>query len=97
MTIRDNLLAMLDEAVQVIYDPTTKGRSEMKTETEIPPRPYVDTKTNAHECLNRMVYEHPKLYDECLDTLGFSYCFSQLANRACRYDEMVQAGQEKAR
>lgn len=58
----------------------------------IKPKAHVDKKTSAMNELYKMCTEHPKLYEECLDTLGFAYSFSQLANRAVHFDYLVAKG-----
>ena len=56
------------------------------------PKAFVDLGTSAAEQLQRMLKVNPKLYEECTDTLGFAYGFSQLANRAFHFDYLLRAG-----
>jgi hypothetical protein len=56
------------------------------------PGAFVDPKTCAIAELEKMIRQHPELYDKCLETIGFAYGFSQIANRAVHFDYLFSKG-----
>lgn len=56
------------------------------------PKAHIDENTSALLCLQEMLKNNPKLYDECISTVGFAYGFSQLANRAIHFDYLLSKG-----
>lgn len=56
------------------------------------PKAAVDPKTCAIAELEKMLRQHPALYEKCLETIGFAYGFSQIANRAVHFDYLFAKG-----
>lgn len=50
--------------------------------------PHINEDYDAEKCLKEMININMSLYDQCLSTVGFAFCFSQLVNRAVSYDAL---------
>lgn len=49
--------------------------------------PFIEKTHSAKACLVELLESDSQLYEKCLDTPGFAFWFSQLVNRAIKYDE----------
>lgn len=50
------------------------------------PKAHISKGDNAMDLLLKMLQSDPALYDKCIQTPGFAFGFSQLANRAIHFD-----------
>lgn len=49
--------------------------------------PFIEKTHSAKSCLVGLLESDSQLYERCLDAPGFAFWFSQLVNRAIKYDE----------
>jgi hypothetical protein len=56
------------------------------------PKAFISSKTSARSHLETMLLTNEELYNKSISTPGFSYGFSQLANRAIHFDYLYRIG-----
>lgn len=56
------------------------------------PKAFINKEVKTLDLLIEMLKKNPKLYDECISTDGFSFGFSQIANRAIHFDYLFRKG-----
>lgn len=56
------------------------------------PKAFINKELLTINLLIEMLQKNPQLYNECIKTNGFSFGFSQIANRAIHFDYLYKKG-----